>query len=208
MKAAVLAAVLLTSLTGPTPAAQSTPGSADPTQSTRLRRCISADGSTIFTDRRCQDLHALESKPGNSTLRQGAVIRVSSCARNQDDLLFGVRSALEAHDVNRFANFYHWTGMGSAAGYRLMERLSAFSDRPLVDVQLTSSREPEGYGLDDYFLLPESIADVPDVIDELPPPRPTHDLLRVDQMRSNKDLSSQVTFFRLRSNAGCWWLQF
>ena len=30
----------------------------------------------------------------------------------------------------------------------------------------------------------------------------------VDQMRSDKDYSSQVTYFRLLTNAGCWWLQF
>jgi hypothetical protein len=30
----------------------------------------------------------------------------------------------------------------------------------------------------------------------------------VEQMRNDQDLATQVTFFRLRSNAGCWWLQF
>ena len=68
-------------------------------------------------------------------------LSVRSCARNQDDLLFGVRAALENHDVNRLAEFYHWTGMSNSAGYQVMDRLSRFSDRPLVDVQLTSSRQ-------------------------------------------------------------------
>ncbi len=34
------------------------------------------------------------------------------------------------------------------------------------------------------------------------------DLLRVDQMGSDQDLGIQATYFRLRSNAGCWWMQF
>ena len=40
------------------------------------------------------------------------------------------------------------------------------------------------------------------------PKAPSADLLRVDQMRGEQDFDSQVTYFRLRSNAGCWWLQF
>ena len=117
-------------------------------------------------------------------MQPGAGVRVRSCARNQDDLLFGVRSALENRDANRLADFYHWTGMGTAEGYRVMNRLSAVSERPLVDVQLVSSADA-------------------------PPRHPrAPDLLRVDQMRGNEDAGALVTYFHLRSNAGCWWLQF
>lgn len=197
----------------PAPASATTPEPAPPQGAGdgRLHRCIGADGGTIFTDRRCQDLQAQEGVApgaGAGAHWRGATFRVRSCARSQDDLLFGVRSALEAHDVNRFADYYHWTGMSSAEGYRLLERLNSFSERPLVDVQLSSGRSPESYDMDDYFLLPESIADMPDWSPEPPRPRPRSHLLRVDQMRSDKDLSSQTTYFRLLTNAGCWWLQF
>jgi hypothetical protein len=194
----------------------------------RLRRCIAADGTSIFTDRRCQDLHAQEDdiRSGSAPRRGASLLRVRSCARNQDDLLFGVRAALENHDVNRLAEFYHWTGMSNAAGYQLMDRLARFSDRPLVDVQLMSSRAQAAYDspYDSPYAEPErvptpSIADLDADVDPFaveapldpppPPPRaPASDLLRVDQTRSNEDIAAQVTYFHLRSNAGCWWMQF
>ena len=207
-EAAALAAEVPDSI--PTKPAGGAPGNGS-IASGSLRRCISADGSTIFTDRRCQDLQALESSPDGGSYRPGSMVRVRSCAHTRDDLLFGVRSALEAHDVNRFADYYHWTGMSSAEGYRVLERLEHFSERPLMDVQLTSGQRSEQYGLDDYFQNPGMLDDDPALLDQPPPPprpRPPPRLLRVDQMRSDKDYSAQVTYFRLLTNAGCWWLQF
>lgn len=184
-----------------------------------LHRCVDGSGVTIFTDRRCDDVQAQESVPAAvAPAPPGVLVRVRSCARNQDDLLFGVRAALENHDVNRLAEFYHWTGMSNTAGYQVMDRLSRFSDRPLVDVQLTSSREQGGY--DPYAAAAEpptpSIEDLDAETDPFgveapldpPPPRHASDLLRVDQTRSNEDIAALVTYFRLRSNAGCWWMQF
>ena len=175
-----------------------------------LRRCIGSDGVPIYTDRRCKDLQATESVAAPEVLRAGVLLRVRSCARNQDDLLFGVRAALENHDANRLAEFYHWSGMGTAEGYRLMKRLSTFSDRPLVDVQLLSSPSPLSQ---DAYWSPDD----PETIsfdgsgNYVPLPPPVHHparLLRVDQMRGNNEAASEVTYFHLLTNAGCWWLRF
>jgi hypothetical protein len=38
--------------------------------------------------------------------------------------------------------------------------------------------------------------------------RPLASMLRVDQMRGDKDLSSTVSYFHLMTNAGCWWMRF
>lgn len=183
-----------------------------------LRRCIGADGVPIFTDRRCEDLQAVESARQAETLRAGVAVRVRSCARNQDDLLFGVRSALESRDVNRLADFYHWAGLATAQGYRIMERLSAFSERPLVDVQLVSSRHEPDYEpgfapeQDDLGMAADAITplglDPTEAAHAPPRPHRLPDLLRVDQMRGVDAITTQVTYFHLRSNAGCWWLQF
>jgi hypothetical protein len=70
---------------------------------------------------------------------------------SRDDLLYGVRAALEAQDVNHLAAYYLWTGMGTREAYSLMDRLSSFSERPLMDAQLVSSA-PEDIDED----LPES----------------------------------------------------
>ena len=215
--ARILAGLLLGSATGlhalaSTASAPSAPGQPRAeTPSSGLHRCIGTDGAAIYTDRACRDLEATDAPlPAVSNLPAAVIVRVRSCARNQDDLLFGVRNALEAHDPNRLAEFYHWTGMGTSEGYRLMGRLANFSERPLLDVQLVSSAQegtllpslPAMPPLDDEF----SIDPAPAAPSPAPPSRA--DLLRVDQMRSEKDFESQVTYFRLRSNAGCWWLQF
>jgi hypothetical protein len=33
-------------------------------------------------------------------------------------------------------------------------------------------------------------------------------MLRVDQMRSDQDVASTITYFHLLTNAGCWWMRF
>jgi hypothetical protein len=33
-------------------------------------------------------------------------------------------------------------------------------------------------------------------------------MLRVDQMRSEQDMASTITYFHLLTNAGCWWMRF
>jgi hypothetical protein len=159
------------------------------------------------------------------------IVRTRSCARSQDELLFGVRDALQAHDPNRLAEYYHWSGMGNSEGYRLMKRLGSLSERPLLDVQLVSSSDPyssmtttsapeppggydpyagdrygrEGYASDGYPSDPEAATPRPAA---RPARTPSADLLRVDQRRGEQDNESLDTYFRLRSNAGCWWLQF
>lgn len=179
-----------------------------------LHRCTGPDGAAIFTDRRCQDMLATEDAPRPAPpIPQATVLRVRTCARDQDDLLFGVRSALEDRDVNRLADFYHWVGMDTAQGYRMLDRLDAFSAHPLLEVQLVASAgadlapeaqpEPE----------PEPAFDPEAADGDAPPPPPARrprpaDLLRVDQLRSDSDMAQLVTYFHLRSNAGCWWLQF
>jgi hypothetical protein len=189
-----------------------------------LRACVGADGIPIFTDRRCEDLGATEQQaraaPPGAMLSPG-LLRVHSCARNQDDLLAGVRAALESHDANRLADFYHWTGMGTAEGYRLMARLDAFSARPVVDVQLVRGARADPDPEADYFQFqppvppatPDPPADAepgadPSAEAPAPPRRPHARLLRVDQMRSDRDVAATITYFHLLTNAGCWWMRF
>ena len=149
------------------------------------------------------------------------IVRVHTCARNQGELLEGVRNALEARDPNRLAEYYHWSGMSNSQGYQVLNRLATFSARPLLEVQLVRGGEWHSPGPDqeperqpplfeplssDSGLESGSALADPDA----PPPRPAKpaDLLRVDQLRSDKDFDSQVSYLHLLRNAGCWWLQF
>jgi hypothetical protein len=155
------------------------------------------------------------------------VVRVRTCARNQDDLLVGVRAALENHDANRLAEFYHWSGMGTAQGYRLLDRLFAFSKRPVVDVQLVSNQPQTDYDLadidvavdfsdpyadsdsdSDFDLNSDSDPDAPPSVSVPVRRAPAAHLLRVDQMRGEADVASEITYFHLLNNAGCWWMRF
>jgi hypothetical protein len=186
-----------------------------------MRQCVGPDGSTIFTDRRCDTMGATDyvAPRGTYGSEPAPQLRVRSCARNQDDLLAGVRAALESHDANRFADYYHWSGMGSTEGYRLMERLDAFVSRPVVDVQLVRAAPPpeeDRWGLEVPPLEAEPFFREEDELsDEAgapPPPRRPHrrlaSMLRVDQMRSDQDVASTITYFHLLTNAGCWWMRF
>ena len=122
-------------------------------------------------------------------------------------MIYGVRDALQARDVNRLAAYYHWTGMGSKQGYAVMTRLGALTDRYLVDIQLVSSEEQEAAVQESYSRAAELQAGFK-IEGEAPAaparPRPP-DMLRVDHMRRD-DLETDATYFRLRMNAGCWWL--
>lgn len=175
-----------------------------------LRRCVGNDGVIIFTDRRCHDLDAADARLPVPAVRNVVALRVRSCARNQDDLLDGVRAALENHDANRLADFYHWSGMGTVEGYRLMDRLGSFSARPIVDVQLVT--EAQAPAITDADSTPDpDFGNLNPLLEVPPPPAPRPHaarLLRVDQMRSDRDAASQVTYFHLLTNAGCWWMQF
>ena len=177
---------------------------------TGIRRCAGPDGNTIFTDKRCEEMGAINSAAptaGNASTR----LFVRSCARTREALVDGLRDALGARDPNRVASYYHWTGMGNRAAYALMERLHGFSQRPLMDVRLVVSeaRAPADGGdvsaLGWYPLLPSTELPSPP-----PPPAraPAPDLVRVDQMRGDKDVASEVTYFHLQANAGCWWIRF
>jgi hypothetical protein len=173
-----------------------------------LRRCVDATGQAVFTDRRCDSMDAIESLPVLPRIRPPAsATPIRGCARTRRDLLDGVRTALEMRDPNRFSGFYDWSGMDGTQGYRLLDRLEALTKRPFIDARLVSSRAPPvnddegGFGL-----LSRRFLGGPPPEPALPPP--PADLLRIDQMRSATDGASQVTYFRLRANAGCWWLTY
>jgi hypothetical protein len=211
------------------PATAPPPMYAEPPDEDGVRQCYSPEGVPVFTDRRCADLGASPLAPPPA-MGEGASLtpRVRSCARNQSMLLDGVRAALESHDANRLADYYHWTGMDSKSGYQMMERLDAFSARQVVDVRLVRNAAPEGPPdpfADRFDPLPvepapapEDAAPAPDGTappgsqgNEAPRPAPRRALasmLRVDQMRSADDVAANITYFHLLTNAGCWWMRF
>jgi hypothetical protein len=169
-----------------------------------INRCVNAAGENIYSDQPCSDLQATDRpSPGNNLVSSGHRIVVArTCARKPEELLFDVRNALAAQDVNRLAGAYLWTGMGSREAYSLMDRLSAFSARPLVDAQLVSSPSTS----DSPPAVDADAASPAENIPAATPPAP--DLIRVEQTSSASDAATATSYLRIVPAAGCLWVSF
>src|SRR5688500_2950938 len=72
------------------------------TVSSGVRRCETASGAVIFTDRKCTDVNATERVPQAGAANAARVYR-GGCARNLQDLVFEITTAIDAQDANRLA---------------------------------------------------------------------------------------------------------
>lgn len=203
-----------------------------------IQRCVDAQGRVLYTDGDCRTSNAVaQSSSGAGPGSAVVPAAVHGCAGSPDDLLWGVRSALEARDVNRLAAFYLWTGIATRDAYALMDRLAGFSARPLMDAQLVSSRREDADG-DDWAQAPSLPTAAEESLRQFPTPpaapdaagdhddadadwqpwpapdaasaprRRAPDLVRIDQMRSDGDAGAVVTHFRVVAAAGCWWIRY
>ena len=82
-----------------------------------VRRCVTPSGQTIFTDRKCGDVGATERLPPAAGAAPSRVYR-GGCARNLQELVFEITTAIDTRDANRLAGVYHWAGMSGSAGDR------------------------------------------------------------------------------------------
>lgn len=108
----------------------------------QIRRCTGNDGGTIFTDRACTDVDAVE-RVGTAAGAARAPYR-GGCQRRLQDLVFEVTSAIDARDANRLAGVYHWPGTSSRSGYAIVDRLDGIARRPLVDITALRPAMPVG----------------------------------------------------------------
>lgn len=155
----------------------------------QVRRCTGPDGTTIFTDRKCQDLGAVERVP-HAAAGTASTISHTACSRSLQDLVYAVTAAVDNRDVNQFAGVYDWVGMSTGTGYAVMDRLQAIVQRPLVDVTpiyRASEANPDG----DYY--PQTTV------------RHVPIGLRLEQTLANGSSPSH-TVLGLRSYLGCWWV--
>ena len=110
----------------------------------QVTRCERPDGSAAFTDRGCAAVGAVERAAGGD--RPGRRMYRGGCARNVQDLLFEMTSAIDSRDANRLAGVYHWTGMSSRGAVTVMSQLDDVVNKPLVDIVpvLPSARRAHG----------------------------------------------------------------
>lgn len=124
-----------------------------------IQRCVSADGSTVYTDRACGSLGAKavpmrgellgriardeaaypsegrladtnRTPPINTVARRSPA---AGCARTPTQLSMDVQGSFALHDVNRVAESYHWVGQSHRQAQQLMQRLDRLASQPLLD---------------------------------------------------------------------------
>ncbi|WP_235565286.1 DUF4124 domain-containing protein [Lysobacter sp. Root494] len=180
-----------------------------------VRRCVTASGQTIFTDRKCAEVDAVERLPRAEAPYGAALRRAGGCARTLQDLVFEMTSAIDGRDANRLAAVYHWPGTSAESGYRIWTRLDAIANRPLVDiVPVTPASRPSPEPTPDAGSTRNDASETarvdPPVDPELYPQtaiRRNPVALRVEQTLANGATPAR-TVFGLTHYFGCWWIRF
>ena len=159
----------------------------------QIRRCTTADGGHVYTDRECKDVGAVERQPRQAG-QSGRLIR-RDCSRNVQDLVFEMTAAIDNRDVNRLAGIYEWNGMSTSNAYAVMDRLDAIAQRPLVDVLPVVPRPPDEDGtlVDGEYYPQEAVRRAPVG-------------LRLEQT-IGKSATPSRTVLGLRRYMDCWWVR-
>lgn len=178
-----------------------------------VRRCIGADGSTIYTDKRCEQLDAQDATPAAGPAGAGVQTPVSpanpqaepplssyglasqDCARTPETLLFMVRNALESRDINGLAGLYHWPGMGKWSARAVMDRLE------------TLVTHSDGSA---HLIFPDAAFVVldPQAWPNLPPEDPVAISLPMFRVDNPDSIPLSEVELRVIRHTGCWWLHF
>lgn len=171
-----------------------------PQAQAQVRRCATADGGTVFTDRLCAEVDAVERLPRDEA---GASLRPyrGGCARTLQDLIHAVTSAIDARDGNRLATSYHWAGMSSRTGYGVIGRLDGIAQRPLIDI--TALRPATQVVVAERPGVSAPILDGDYYPQIARSRRPT--ALRIDQTLAD-GITPSRTIFGLRRHMDCWWI--
>lgn len=199
-----------------------------PAQSPKLNRCVGANGDTVYTDRRCEEIGAQSRgirSPSGATLST----RRMACARSLQDLVHEISAAIDHRDVNRLGAVYHWVGHDDASGAKVYDRLQAIVDRPLVDIAPLRAAAPsisaptEPPAVDAPPAADAATAGAPAGTNMPPPPAPGSEGsaaapaprpvrrapygLRLQQTLRNGSTPSR-TDLRLQRHFDCWWVSF
>ena len=167
----------------------------------KVQRCSTMDGNTVYTDKNCEDVGAMDRLPRVTAGTSGAAgIYRAGCARTLSDLVYQITAAVENKDVNRLASLYQWNGISNASANRILNRLEAIVDRPLVDI--APVRPAPAPILDENGMVLDDNSDgyYPQTATRQ---RPVG--LRLEQTLKNGTTPSR-TVFGLRRNYKCFWI--
>ena len=131
------------------------PASREAAATTGIMKCATADGSSVYTDHACRPgsravpisgelltrIARDEARhPGDDAPLADAVPLTGrrsvagGCARTPTQLAMDLRASLALGDVNRVAESYHWAGMSTREGERVLDRLQHLVGRPVADI--------------------------------------------------------------------------
>lgn len=174
-----------------------------PARAQQVQRCITPQGGTVYTDQRCEDIGAIDRLPrgGPSAAGHGSAnLYRGGCSRTLSDLVYQITGAIDSGDVNRLSSVYAWNNVSNAAANRILTRLEAIVERPLVDIVPVRPRPPPVY--DESGTMVDANADgyYPQTTVRQ---RPVG--LRLEQTLPNGSTPSR-TVFGLRRNYNCFWI--
>lgn len=172
-----------------------------PAHAQKVRRCTSIGGEAVYTDKRCEDIGAMDRLPraapadasGSSQYRSG-------CSRTLSDLVHQITAAIDNKDVNRLASVYQWTGVSNASANGILNRLEAIVQRPLVDIVPIRPRPPPIVDENGVVIDENSDGYYPQTTIRQ---RPVG--LRLEQTLANGSTPSQ-TVFGLHRSYNCFWI--
>lgn len=161
-----------------------------------VHRCTTPGGESVYTDKRCGDIGAIDRLPRTEAGPAGASrLYRSSCSRTLQDLVYELTSAIDSGDVNRLAGVYDWAGMSSSRANDVMDKLDAIARRPLVDVLPVMPRAPgeDGTLVDGEYYPQDTVRRAPVG-------------LRLEQT-IGKSAAPSRTVLGLRRYMDCWWVR-
>jgi hypothetical protein len=177
-------------------------GVAAPALAQKVQRCTTMGGETVYTDKRCEDIGAMDRLPQvtpGSSSGSGGIYR-AGCSRTLSDLVYQITAAVENKDVNRLASVYQWTGVSNAAANSTLDKLQTIVDRPLVDIVPVRPQPPPIVDADGVVIDDNSDGYYPQTA---APRRPVG--LRLEQTLKNGSTPSR-TVFGLRRSYNCFWI--
>lgn len=171
-------------------------------QAQQVNRCTDAQGRTVYGDKSCEAMGAHARLLPKARAAGGSGLYRDTCARRLSEVVAQIRSAVDARDPNRLSGIYAWSGLSSAEATRVMDRLDAIVQRPLVDIAPVFPRDPQlepGEGHD------EEVGEDPIMISNVPALRPRPVALRLEQTLGRSATPSR-TLLKLRRQYNCFWI--
>lgn len=168
----------------------------------QVNRCTDARGRTVYGDQSCETMGARARLPPDTRAAGSSGLYRDSCARRLSEVVAQIRGAVDARDANRLSGIYLWNGLSNASAARVMDRLDAIVQQPLVDI---APVYPDNPALEPVDAPGTEAGGGPIFITNMPatPPRPV--ALRLEQTLGTGHVPAR-TVLNLRRQYNCFWI--